>query len=124
MGEKASAWTNAAADNTADPILMLRTMLIDLMEMGAEYLYLTKIAAKFELLEGDINTPQFILPYIMQITGQDEVTAKLTAFNLISGMQSAAIRSEQFKQYTGLDINVPQDRITYIEGLLNGLRSI
>ncbi|MBN1892017.1 MAG: TetR/AcrR family transcriptional regulator [Clostridiales bacterium] len=107
-----------------DPRSQLRQMLSEWMEMGAEHFYLIRLAARFELTEGDMITPLFILPLILQITKKEEPIAKMIAFSMISNIQAAALRREQFRKYMGLDILDRRDRERYIDWLLESHLSV
>ena len=118
LAEVAIRWREAAGDTSLDPLTQLKKMLYELTEMGAEHPHLIRLAARFELTEGAINTPRFILPYILRILGDNEQAARLMAFSLISNIQSASIRYEAFREYTGFDLYLRQDRERYIELLI------
>ncbi len=117
-------WQASAEDLTVDPRTSLKNMLDQLMTMGAEHFHLIQLAAKFELTEGDVHTPSFILPFIRRITGLEDQEAKLVAFFIISNLQSATLRAPQFKAYTGLDLENAKDRTLYLERLLHSHLSI
>lgn len=115
----AGEWQKKALDETLDPKETLKKMLGQLVEMGAEQLYLIKIAARFELTEGDINTPLFILPFIQRITGKSIEVSKIIAFSMIAGLQSATLRQDQFKAYSGFDIEKREDRESYVDMMVD-----
>lgn len=117
-------WQSSAEDTAVDPKHALKEMLGQLMTMGAEHFHLIQLAAKFELTEGDVHTPRFILPFIRRITGFEESEAKLIAFSIISNLQSATLRTPQFKAFTGLDLKNASDRDRYLERLLRSHLSI
>lgn len=121
LAKKATIWQQKSNDTDTNPKQNLKYMLIELMEIGVNYLYLVEIAAKFELTEGDINTPLFILPYIKQITKKDEITSKLIAFSLISSLQSATLRRNKIKKYLNIDIEKKEDRKKYVNIMVNSL---
>lgn len=110
MEKVAFTWKSMVENGEGDPRLNLCQMLVQLSDMGAEQMYLLKIAAHFELLEGAVNTPNFIVPYVKSITGLDTSAAKLVSFALISALQSAVLRQEAFKNYSGYDIEDKKQR--------------
>lgn len=118
LAEVAIHWQTSATDPTVNPAEALKKMLNQLMSMGAEQFYLIQLAAKFELTEGSIHTPNFIQPFIQRITGLDENQSKMIAFSMICNLQSATLRNTQFKHFMGLDLEKEEDRETYLELLL------
>lgn len=121
MAEVAGGWQKMAESPLEDPKLMLKQMLMELIEMGARYRFLTEIAAKFELIEGPFHTPEFILPYVRQITGLDEQPARIKTLSLTTCMQAASLGNERFKGYAGLDLEQPSDRMTFVDTLIENL---
>lgn len=118
MAEVANQWRESATIPDVDPVEALRGMLSMLMSMGAEQFYLIQLAAKFELTEGDIHTPNFILPFVQRITGFDHKQAQMIAFSMICNLQSAALRNAQFKDYMGIDLENEEGRNQYLEILI------
>lgn len=119
LAEVAKSWMTKGSRSEESPLEVLTEMLEELMERGAEQFYLIQVASKHELIEGDIHTPHFILPYVMQITGYDEEKSKMIAFSMISNMQSATIRNDRFKNYLGIDLQNQSDRKRYVKLLID-----
>jgi AcrR family transcriptional regulator len=114
----AMKWEEFEKENTLDPKEGLFQMLTQLSDMGSEHEYLIKMAAKLELIDGEIGTPLFILPYVKRITGFEDTQAKLAAFVLITAIQSAVLRIDAFGQYTGYNIKNKNDRDKMIAKLI------
>lgn len=115
----AERWRDNEALANQDPKNGLRRMLVELMEMGAEQLYFIQLAAKYELTDGVINTPLYLLPYVMQLSGLDERRSKLLAFSMICAIQSASLRQDAFRQYLGYDLERSEDRALFIDHLID-----
>lgn len=120
LAKVATRWQMMAGDERIDPKKGLYDMLLMLMELGAEQLYLIKIASKFELTEGAINTPWFILPYVQRITGFDDMKSKMIAHGMICAMQSAVLKEDAYKDYMGLCLAVKADRETFVRTMIEG----
>ena len=118
MKMTAEAWKSLEENKEIDPRESLLQMLTQLCDMGSEHKYLTKMAARSELLEGDVSTPLFILPYVKRITGLDDTAAKLTAFALITAIQSALLRIHAFGEYSGYNIQDKKERDLMIANLI------
>ena len=119
MSKAAKQWKELEGDDSIDPKETLFQMLSQLSDMGSEYIYLTKMAARFELVEGEVGTPLFILPYVKRITGFEDLKARLIAFALMSAFQSAVLRPEAFEAYTGFRIQDKKERDEIISQLIN-----
>jgi AcrR family transcriptional regulator len=115
----AMKWEEVEKDNTLHPKESLFQMLTQLSDMGSEHEYLIKMAAKLELIDGEIGTPLYILPYVKRIKGFDDTQAKLAAFVLITAIQSAVLRMDAFGQYTGYHIKNKDDRDKMIAKLID-----
>ncbi len=103
---------------STDPRRRLRHLLRQWMTVGAEQFYLIQLASRFELTEGDVNTPQLLLPLVLEITNGEDRVARMIAFSIASNMQSAALRPKQFHEYSGYDILNPLDQERYIKDLI------
>jgi len=114
----ALVWKDLAENEETDPKEALFQMLTQLSDMGSDYEYLIKMAARFELLEGEISTPLFILPYVKRITGLDDTGAKLAAFALVAAIQSAVLRINTFGEYSGYNIQEKKERDKMIARLI------
>ena len=102
---KATMWSNMAEDESLDPMENLCSMIMNLIDVSDEYMYLIQMAAKNELLQSEIMTPLYFVPYIKKITGQDELTCKLKAYSLTTTIQLMSVRKNAFSSYIGVDIN-------------------
>lgn len=120
LAKVARRWQMMASDANMDPKKGLYDMLKMLMDLGAEQLYLIKIASKFELIEGAINTPWFILPYVKRITGFDDMKAKMVAHGMICSMQSAVLKEDAYRTYMGLNLREKADRELFIKTMIEG----
>jgi AcrR family transcriptional regulator len=84
---------------------------------------LTKIPIYHELMKGRPNTAEYLLPYLRKIFGttKPETELKALAYVLISALQVIFLRSDIFKEYTGIDILDDVQRNVAIEMLINNI---
>ncbi|MDF2615193.1 MAG: TetR-family transcriptional regulator [Clostridia bacterium] len=118
MKMAAAVWQDLADNEETDPKEGLFQMLTQLSDMGSDYEYLIKMAARSELLEGEVSTPLFILPYVKRITGLEDTEARLAAFALIAAIQSAVLRTDVFEGYSGYNIQDKKERDKMIAKLI------
>ncbi|MBN2134187.1 MAG: TetR/AcrR family transcriptional regulator [Acidobacteria bacterium] len=104
-----------------------REGLIDLLKQtsktAADNPELTKIPIYHELIKGRPNTADYLLPYLKKIfgTSKTETELKALAYVLISALQIIFLRSDIFKEYTGIDILDDAQRNVAIEMLVNNI---
>lgn len=119
MSKIANTWLSMSEVPGKSPKENLKNMLITLSDMGSDYMHIIVMAARFELLGGKIKTPLYILSFINQITGLDDTSGRLLAFSLISALQSAVQKPDEFRVYSGFDLRKKIERDKAIELLIN-----
>jgi len=121
MAQRAENWIAATKKPGKDAMSTLKQMLTDLTDMGSEHTYLMLMAARMELAGGEVTSPLYILPLVQQITGLDDVAARLVAFSLISALQSAVLRTGPFRDFTGFDLSEKGGRDSAISCLVDAV---
>lgn len=101
---------DAAADNWQDtvdetlpPKEKLVQALIIFSDIAVKYEPFTKSFLRYELLENEITTPLFILPYINEYYGNSkaEYEMRLLAYQIVSVLQMILLQSNNFMKYMG-----------------------
>lgn len=95
-----------------DPVQKLTTMLIELTDFATRYSKLSLILAAYDLQQGNMQTPLYIIPILREIYGntKDEIEIRIIALEIITTLQVVCTRSPAFKLYTGIDINIKSQR--------------
>ncbi|MFP3853192.1 MAG: TetR/AcrR family transcriptional regulator [Anaerolineales bacterium] len=106
-----------------DPETRLRRVFREvgrLIEREPDYL---ELFLSHELLAGEFETAQRVLPLIREIFGQErrELELRLLAYSLVVSLQIAAIRPEAFRRYTGLDLGQEGQRDLAFEMMVNAV---
>jgi AcrR family transcriptional regulator len=88
------------------PKEQLREMLLFLGGQVMKYSGYTKISIPYILLQDEIKSPLYILPYLKAYFGEEksELECRIIAYEMLSFMQLAFFRSDAFYRYTGVDL--------------------
>lgn len=125
MGQMATELQKPRENEDIDSVERLKTMLKELTDFGIKYSKLSRVQAAYDLLQGDMQTPLYLVPVLREIYGstKDEIEIRLIAFEIITTFQAAFVNSKAFQLYTGVDINnkVQRDKIidTIIKSIIN-----
>ena len=89
------------------PREQLHQMLCSLSNMVIKYSRFTKITIPYVLLQEEIKTPFYILPILRAYFGEEknEMECRLIAYEMISFLQLAFLRSDAVLQYVGENIS-------------------
>lgn len=109
-----------AFDKTAGlaPRMAFKNLLLEMMNFALEHVHLVKLSSRYELTEGEIRTPSHLIPYLESIIDNDESHLRMIAFSMVCNIQSAILRPDAIKSFIGLDISNREDRLRYIEWVL------
>lgn len=121
MAEIAEQWIKTAADRSMEPVEKLKKMLKELTDFGMRYQKFIRISASYQLLQGDMDTPLYLIPIMREISGseKDERELRIIALALISTLQTVFLRAGNFKAYVGYDLNVEMHRNKVIDILVD-----
>lgn len=113
----------AAQGNEQPPKEKLLEFLTVTSDVIFEYAELTRLVIPYLLLEGDIDLPYQILPYVKDCFNKkkSEAECRTIAFQLITFMQIAFYRTEDYKKYSGIDINIESQRHQLYQMVVNNL---
>lgn len=108
-----------AADGSP-PREQLRNFLIQLSDITVQYSELTKASVPYVILQGDIEPPHYILPFIRQHfkDARSETECRILAYQLVSFLQLAFVRAADFKKYLGVDVQEKSQRDELLDTLL------
>lgn len=108
-----------------DPLERLETMLISLSDYTIRFEKTMRTAISFEMLQGKIRTPLFIMPLLMELFPErDEMQLRVSAFTLITVLQALALRPTEFADYAGVDMRDKGQRDRFIRTLIRSCLAI
>ncbi|ASA21178.1 TetR/AcrR family transcriptional regulator [Paenibacillus donghaensis] len=98
----------------------LKNFLTQLSDLTLKYTKLTKASIPYVLLQGDIDLPHYILPFIREHyrESRSETECRIIAYQLISFCQLAFYRSTDFMRYLSLDVSDKLQRDDMLDTLL------
>lgn len=108
--EEASAVFVSPPNPEAPPKERLRQILRNICLVVLKYRRYTKIYVPHLLLSDEITLPQYILPEIREYfkARRNEKECRIIAYQIISFMQLAFYRSDDFLRYAGIDLSEEQ----------------
>lgn len=88
-----------------------------------EYAEITRPTIPYLLLEGNLDTSYFILPVIRECfdNKKTEAECRIIAYQMVSFLQLAFYRLDEFAKYTGKDIMEKEERDDLIQTTVNQL---
>jgi len=119
MREEVNAWFSIKGKNMS-AYQRLREMLISLCDITIKYSQFTSMSVEYEIMKADITVPQYILPLIREICGNErtETSMRITAYEIISLLQLLFLRAKDFWNYAGIDVLEHDGRVQVIDSLL------
>lgn len=122
-GNIADVWQQTLDESIADPVERLKTMLKTNARIAMENAKFARITISYDLLHGNMEVPQVLLPVLREIYGREksEETVRAAALMLVTAMQLAFIRHTAFRRYAGVDITNPGQRDRWIDLLVDNL---
>lgn len=123
MSQMAVQLQNINDGENIAPVERLRSMLKELVEFAIRYEKLSLILASYDLQQGNMQTPLYLMPVLREMFGdkKDEVEIRIIALEIIATCQVVFLRSQVFKMYTGMDIKNKSQRDKFIDTLVNNL---
>ncbi len=105
MADRANALSQIR-DSHVPPQQKLEEFLVAMSDMTIDFAELTRPTIPYLLLEGEIDLPYFILPMVKACYGdaRSETECRMIAYQMVSFLQLAFYRSNDFLKLTGMDI--------------------
>ena len=107
----------------SDPKSYLKEMLIALSDTAAQNRRLSSFSAEYNLLKGDYKTCLYLLPVLRRVynNSRPEMDLRLIAYQIIVAMQSVYFGQESFLMFTGINIEIKQERDSLIHSIVDNL---
>jgi AcrR family transcriptional regulator len=113
----------SGSSSSEEPFGKLRGFLIDSSDMLIPYYSLYKLQMNYELVQGDMQTPEYLYPLLKEIFGdkRSELEIRLAALQIVSTMQVIFVNPAAFKKYSGVDIFDKEQRDNTINIFLKNI---
>ncbi len=122
-GDIADVWQQLLDPSIPDPLERLKSMLKANAKAALDNYKFARIAISYDLLHGNMEVPQVLLPVLREIygRGKDEQDLKVIALMLVATMQLIFIRHAVFRKYAGVDVFNAAQRDRWIDLMLENL---
>ena len=100
----------------SDPAGQLKELLFSVSREMLKYRELTRLSIPYLLFEDKIRLPLDLLPYVDKACGErfTEKQKRMVVFELVSSLQLIFYRLEDFRDYSGIDIENEEDLREFI----------
>ena len=125
VSEKMNEMIQHNFDETNDlsPKEKLQAILIQLFDLGAEYLPLLQFLIRQGVDEGNLDTALELIPFLREAFGPDadEMKLRVLALQVLYPLQLTCISPEKFKLYSGIDVTKAEERKKYVIQLIDNI---
>lgn len=108
-----------------NPVGKLKDFLIQTSDLLLPHYDLYKVQINYELVQGDMRTPEYLFPLLQEIFGsrKSDPEIRLAALQIVSVMQAIFMNPGAFLHYSGVDIFEKEQRDKTIESIVNNIIS-
>lgn len=101
----------------------LKMMLKTLSNVMAEYKALNQFMLTQDILNGNMQTPLYIVPVLKEIFGdkKTEIEIRIIALQMLQPLQIAGIVPSAFHMYSGFNMDTTEERNAFIDMLVDNL---
>lgn len=123
MSEMAVNLQKLNDSNEKDPVERLKTMLKELSDFGMHHSKLNSILASYDLHQGNMQTPLYLIPILREIYGskKDEIEMRIIALQIIATLQVACINPSALQLYIGVNVDNKAHRDHFIDTIVNSV---
>lgn len=106
-----------------NPVDKLKNMLKEVCNIGASQRELTKFMLTQLIMNGDVRTSLYLLPFLKEIYGDEktEVELRILALQILQPIQFAGISPSEFLVYSGIHFYEETERNRFIDLLVNNV---
>ncbi len=111
----------SAEKKSGSPKENLRDFLVNLSDITVQFAGLTRPSIPYILLEGELEHPYYILPFIREYFGdsKSELECRMIAYQLVTSFQLIFYRSDDMFKYLGVDILNKEERDKLLDAALD-----
>ncbi|HYE09896.1 MAG TPA: TetR/AcrR family transcriptional regulator [Patescibacteria group bacterium] len=123
MGKMATGFITPGNYSDLEPVLKLKTMLKELYSFGERHEKLVQFTLTHGILNGDMQTPLFLVPVLREIFGdrKDEIHLRIIALQILLPIQVTSISPSAFNYYSGINLHNEVQRNNFIDTLIDNL---
>lgn len=123
LAQTARGFLNQAGTPDLNPTDKLKAMLKELCRIAVSNEKLIQFMLTQGIINGDMNTPLYLIPVLKQIFGEkkEEIELRVMALQILYPIQIAGISPAEFRMYSGIDLYDTMARNKLIDMLVDNL---
>ena len=123
MAKMATSFITPGNYSELEPVPKLKTMLKELYNFAEKHEKLVQFILTQGILNGDMQTPLFLVPVLREIFGnrKDEVHLRIIALQILLPIQVNSINPMKFHFYSGIDLHNEEQRNSFIDTLVDNI---
>ncbi len=123
MADMIKDFLNPKKNPQLEPIQKLKTMLKEVCNVAAANKKLSQFMLTQAVLNGDMQTPLYLIPFLKEIYGneKEEIELRVIALQILQPIQIAGISVSSFFMYSGMDFYNEEERNKLIDLLIGNV---
>lgn len=123
MAKMATGFITPGNYSDLEPVPKIKTMLKELCSFAEHHEKLLQFTVTHGILNGDMQTPLFLVPVLREIFGgrKDEIHLRIIALQILLPIQVTGICPSAFHFYSGIDLHNEAQRNNFIDTLIDNL---
>lgn len=111
----------SAGEDSGTPFERLKFFFYQTAELALQYSEIFRVQLSYEIVNGDMSICYFITPLLKELFGgtKNDLEIKVMALQMISATQVILLKMEEFKRYSGINIQDPKQREEALNIILN-----
>lgn len=123
MANTIRSFTEHEAYSSLTPVSKLKSLIKELYALSGGNERLKRFILTQELLEGNMETPLFLIPLLKDIFGEqkEEMQLRILALQILSPIQVTGLNPQAFHLYSGIDLSNTEQRDQFIDTLIDSV---
>ncbi|HYF96393.1 MAG TPA: TetR/AcrR family transcriptional regulator [Symbiobacteriaceae bacterium] len=123
INDVAAPWYQTVSHTDMDPVTRLKRLVRESFPVVTRYRKLATMALTQGLLRGDLTAHTLVIPLVRDFLGPgvSELQLRLTAYQLITTLQTAFIQADAFRRFAGVNLFDEAQRDAVIDLLVDNV---
>lgn len=126
MARTVRRFTETDDCSASEPVSKLKAMVKELYDLaGSNNDKLVRFMLTRDILEGNMQTPLYLVPLLKEIFGdtKDDMQLRIIALQILHPIQVTGLNASKFHMYSGIDLGDPEQRNRFIDMLIDNVLS-
>lgn len=117
------SFTKTDTCSDLEPVAKLKAMLKELCTLAGSNEKLIRFILAREIMEGNTQTPLYLLPLLKEIYGnqKDDMQLRIIALQILHPIQVMGLNAAAYHLYSGVDLYNTEQRGCFIDTLIDNL---